>query len=786
MARRQMVHFFHFLLNIAVLILSSSHSAKGKCSRLPSGNCWVNCMQDIYDVICNNVTAEQVQSDISVFAHSPQQLRLYLWLSPTISRLSADVFDSVASQIVALDLQDLTSLDTFPELYNLENLERLNIWNSSLITDFPVELLPTSIKELSLNKIGVTNLVNDFMETPSLPSLTMLILRNLSISSWQTKFLEALPSLTHFMIANSTINLSNDTDQRFPAVKNLQSFTLTYNNFVSQRTSSEQQVKHVSAAFMRIIEALQLQPDAAVDLSHNNIELSDGVLSAIGRLSSASSLNLRGNPIAVNSTTDLSGFFGYFDRLRLLDLGETNITGHGLLRGLPTLTEVYLDHNHLGTDAQQHNVFQGLSAVNLTIVDLSHNNLTTLPDIPQEVAAAIRTLNLRYNNLTVFENDRSDHAVTEAYFAAFKNLQSLDLSSNNLSTFAGVTLRQLKNIDFLDLSCNNFKNITKEIFFGISDTLRELNMSMCIHPPQPAPFVNMDAFSTLPPVTIFRMNSAQLKKSIFSALNESASRLYNLTHLYLEDNIVTYLSQDNIPHLTHLKLLSLRGNNLQSIQPHTFGNLPELQTLDIANNRISSIGTDNFAQGRTSLQNLEYLNLESNGIDRIERGSFDNLLKLKSLLLGNNSAEVQDLFLDQDGGKELVYFGIQSYNNSCLRPALFSKLKKLRWLLNDVYSFLVVNPDASLLTRDDYLLSIIKRCAEGSVITSRKGYPGLSNYVSVTTHDADDVDQGLQYPVLATFAPLTYCPDAQMLQDLSNKICSNADQKNFVSNNAVA
>ena len=81
-----------------IFFLSWPRGVEGKCSRLPSGNCWVNCMQEIFDIICNGVTAEMVASDIRVFSGTTQELRLYIWSSPNITRLSANVFSSVAGE----------------------------------------------------------------------------------------------------------------------------------------------------------------------------------------------------------------------------------------------------------------------------------------------------------------------------------------------------------------------------------------------------------------------------------------------------------------------------------------------------------------------------------------------------------------------------------------------------------------------------------------------------------------------------------------------------------------
>lgn len=266
------------------------------------------------------------------------------------------------------------------------------------------------------------------------------------------------------------------------------------------------------------------------------------------------------------------------------------------------------------------------------------------------------------------------------------------------------------------------------------------------------------------------MNKAALKKGIFSALNASAHALTNLRELYLQDNKFTYIARSNIPHLPNLELLDIRRNHLQSITQLAFGNLPGLKSLILAENRISSIGSDNLGHNHGSLQQLEVLNLERNNITRIDPKAFDNLPRLKSLLLGWNEADVQSLFMG--GESELMYLGIQQdHNQSCIKPLLYSKLKKLRWLMPDAYNLILLRPDASLLERDPYLLSLVKHCHPGTVITNRETY-GLRDFAGVTIHDADD--EGLNYPVQIAFLPLTYCPEAAYINTLSSLICSSS------------
>ena len=72
--------------------------------------------------------------------------------------------------------------------------------------------------------------------------------------------------------------------------------------------------------------------------------------------------------------------------------------------------------------------------------------------------------------------------------------------------------------------------------------------------------------------------------------------------------------------------------------------------------------------------------------------------------------------------KLLVVFQRQSICNirqlPCYlcRPEFFKNLPKLRYVFFDDYNFLRVNPDKSLLKRDEYLLSVKKDCVTGEVV----------------------------------------------------------------------
>lgn len=443
-------------------------AVESKCSRLPSGNCWVNCMNEIYDVICNGVTSSMLQSDINVFARSPQMIRLYIWSSPKIKRISADVFSSVAAQIVALDLQDLENLDTLPELFDLTNLELLNIWNSPGISDFATELLPPNVKQLSINKIGFDYLLHDFSDFVHFPKVELLVLGNMSLRGWQDGIFKVFPNVRQLRISNSTFGLTNE-NKEFPEITTIFNLTVSYNNF------SLNQPNRSTDFLAALARSFKVQVGGFVDLSYNNISISDDVLRAMDNFAAAASLSLRGNPIVARPEM-LSGYFEKFVNLQFLDLGDTKLLPVAdMFKGLPGLQTLNIDNNFLNsTDMDYEGSFQGFLASGLISLDCSFCQWELLPTgIPP---GSLEILNLRGNLL---QNHLEDDLTMTLNFGAFKALRSLDISSNNFTYFRGTNLKDLTALDFLDMSCNPFDRITKEYFDGLPKSLRTLDISMC-------------------------------------------------------------------------------------------------------------------------------------------------------------------------------------------------------------------------------------------------------------------------------------------------------------------
>jgi Leucine-rich repeat (LRR) protein len=80
------------------------------------------------------------------------------------------------------------------------------------------------------------------------------------------------------------------------------------------------------------------------------------------------------------------------------------------------------------------------------------------------------------------------------------------------------------------------------------------------------------------------------------------------------------------------KNLSFSDNDIESIDPSAFPNLPKLTVLVLNGNKIRKLSRNGFKD----LNNLGLVQLKGNQIDTIEEGAFNGLDNLKKIYLSSN------------------------------------------------------------------------------------------------------------------------------------------------------
>ncbi|XP_019363105.1 PREDICTED: vasorin [Gavialis gangeticus] len=107
------------------------------------------------------------------------------------------------------------------------------------------------------------------------------------------------------------------------------------------------------------------------------------------------------------------------------------------------------------------------------------------------------------------------------------------------------------------------------------------------------------------------------------------------TNLYVFNNNITLLREDTFKSLPELQLLDLSQNKISSIPKNVFQPLTNLINLDLSSNQLQEITNETFH----GLRLLERLYLDKNQIQHIHPAAFDTLEKLLELKLQNNQLQ---------------------------------------------------------------------------------------------------------------------------------------------------
>lgn len=122
-----------------------------------------------------------------------------------------------------------------------------------------------------------------------------------------------------------------------------------------------------------------------------------------------------------------------------------------------------------------------------------------------------------------------------------------------------------------------------------------------------------------------------------------------------------------------LKAISIRGNRIRDVQ-YTLGIYAQLRALDLADNRITSLGERNFELQK----NLQLLNVSGNQIVRLSKDTFLGLQELRVLDLSRNVLQVLDAAYFHDTPQLAVLH--VSGNRITLDDAGLEKLRSLEVL----------------------------------------------------------------------------------------------------------
>ncbi|XP_038661564.1 toll-like receptor 3 isoform X1 [Scyliorhinus canicula] len=340
--------------------------------------------------------------------------------------------------------------------------------------------------------------------------------------------------------------------------------------------------------------------------------------------------------------------------------------------------------------------------VNITVLNLAHNQLKSLPASILSTYSQLRALDSGYNVITKIdenlckvlpflhmlglEHNQLSH-LSVRYFSYCSNLTELYLQFNRIKEITGDPFKSLQELMVLDVSHN--KLVSGKLGTQLQlEKLQRLALSA-----NKITQLRDDDFDFLKNTTLYQLDLSSNKLTEFE---HNCFHTLGGLHVLVLDNVPLHpnVTEQLCQALsgTDIIELSLRNTHLK-IQANTFAGLNKtnLISLDLSNNKLTTLQDNPFQW----LHDLENLYLENNSISHINRKTFAGLENLKCLNLKKGLREQGSLpdaesLIDDYSFQELknlVQLNLEDNSIAGIRAHTFSGLMSLKYL--SLYNCLV-------------------------------------------------------------------------------------------------
>ncbi|XP_072257859.1 transforming growth factor beta activator LRRC32 [Pyxicephalus adspersus] len=577
--------------------------------------------------------------------------------------------------------------------------------NKSLL-QVPLEL-HVGIRSLNLSRNNLKNITKN-------PLSYYSFLEFLDLSSNKINFIE--PNTFVNMVHLKEINLSDNNLDRFAfkspglgLLPNVQKLDLSRNSLYTDMSGSFIQnapnLRYLSLAGNSIIMISQETFSGTPLLSevdlHNNIimDIEEGsfdhlvhlrkinlVMNSITCISKFNlhqleSLNLGKNSIRTFHTLDSEEEY----YLKHVDLSDNKLVHFPILPTVNNLMTLNLSMNLISFDEnsshdelawlEEEEPSRNTTMVNfftLTHLDLSYNNIKSIPEDFFSTMPMLKFINLSQNCMEYFsfgnvvalnfleELDLSGNSIQNMSLASISlpNLKILHLQNNQLQFVESKIFQRLPSIKYINLQSNNVElcglnsemnteNIKNEkclSFFNIS-SLQHLNLreNMLKVIPERAFYGTSLTF-----LDVSRNFGLVIRQNALKGLERS------LEVLHLEESAIFQLNVD-LPLLVHLRYLNLSGNSLTWLP--TWNRNCQLETLDLSNNSFSNLKDSNIP----ILENtLKTLSLTGNPLSCCENSWIIHMVRRNTVTINHLDAT---MCFNSNGQKEEIILGQASLEN---------------------------------------------------------------------------------------------------------------------------
>ncbi|XP_007946579.1 toll-like receptor 3 [Orycteropus afer afer] len=383
---------------------------------------------------------------------------------------------------------------------------------SSLTEKICLELSNTSIQNLSLSNVQLFRTSNMTFSGLKQTNLTMLDLSHNSLNMIANDSFAWLPNLKYFNLEYN--NIEHLYSRSFYGLFNVRHLNLK-RSFTKQSTSfaSLSKIDDFSFQWLKSLEYLNMEDNNFPGIKSNMftglislkyLRLSNSFTS-LRTLTNETFTSLAHSPLLLLNLTRNkisridSGAFSWLGHLEVLDLGINEIgqelTGQEW-RGLTNIVEIYLSFNkYLQLTSNSFALVPSLQQLmlrrvacknvdispspfrplrNLTILDLSNNNIANINDEMLEGLDKLEILDLQHNNLARLWKHANPGG--PVYFLkGLSQLHIINLESNGFDEIPEDVFKDLHKLKSIDLGLNNL-NILSPSVFDNQISLRSLNL----------------------------------------------------------------------------------------------------------------------------------------------------------------------------------------------------------------------------------------------------------------------------------------------------------------------
>nr|XP_033799697.1 toll-like receptor 3 isoform X2 [Geotrypetes seraphini] len=305
------------------------------------------------------------------------------------------------------------------------------------------ELSGTGIQTLLLRNIQLSSISNTTFSGLSMTNLTSLNLASNGLSVISNSAFASLPQLEHLILENN--HIFHLTPLTFYGLSNLKSLNMK-KSLIGTNSSKFSIIDDLSFHWLGRLEYLTMDDNCFPEITPNTFT----------GLSSLKYLSLCNTDLKIITNKTFSSLFN--SSLISLNLTKCGIVKleEGAFSSLGSLQVLDMGLNEISQELRGYEL-KGLD--NIKMIYLSFNKYLSLGKNSFTFVSSLRKLFLRRTALNILD-------LTYSPFHYLQNLTVLDLSNNNLANLGEDTLDGLHNLENLNLQHNNLARLWKRVYPG--------------------------------------------------------------------------------------------------------------------------------------------------------------------------------------------------------------------------------------------------------------------------------------------------------------------------------